>query len=118
MEMSDVRKQLYPNSFRSRDGSVMDQLANNSALMFRTPMEKLFLVKAASAGGFQLRNVSHNQNAKLLLYHNVYNAILGGKMKGLHLVQRIHVERIFQGDQTGMVEVLDKLAMIVGAETM
>ena len=75
---------------------VMDQLANNSALMFHTPMEKLFLVKAASARGFQLRNVSHNQNAKLLLYHNVYNAILGGKMKGLHLVQRIHVERTFQ----------------------
>ena len=74
----------------------MDQLANNSALMFRTPMEKLFLVKAASAGGFQLRNVSHNQNAKLLLYHNVYNAIRGDKMKGLHLVQRIHVERTFQ----------------------
>ena len=74
----------------------MDQQVNSSVSMFRTLTEKLYLVKVESVGGFQLRNVSHNLNAKLLLYHNVYNAIRGDKMKGLHLVQRIHVERTFQ----------------------
>ena len=75
---------------------VMDQQVNSSASMFHTLTEKLYLVKAESVGGFRLRNVSSNPNAKLLQHHNVYNAIRGDKMTDLHLVQRIHVEPIFQ----------------------
>ena len=87
-----ILSDIFIMTFQNLLLDVTVQTRNSSASMFHTRTVKSFLAKVEGVGGFQLRNVSRNQNVKHLLIQSADNVICGDAMMVLLPAQQTLVE--------------------------